>query len=627
MIAVVFLLLIVLSNVCFFSVVKQRRACEILPITCTGIVFILFVSGYFGLLKYGVYTIELLAVLLYCVTLHYLVKNRTSKKSQETIISQVIIFLICVLIICWAMYGKLFDSWDEFSHWGDCVKVMFFTDDYITGDPFSVFQAYPPGMALFQYFLEKISYQTGNAIFQEWLAYVAYQILLCAFILPQCNINRQKSFWTRLVICLLTVFAAPLLFGVTVYKSLYIDTFLGVLFACGMGALIRKQKSSVEYILYECSVCMMLVLAKDAGLLFASFLAIAVVLDLLLEKGENNTLIYKTYMTIVLLASVLIPKIMWSRHLARRNIVMTDTVPYDYRELIGIVKHNVSGTYRVDVYNNFITRLQTDKFALGNLSINNIVLVGIIFLATIGIQILLFRKGRLDKKRIIISTVEILVVAVIYVFGILLIYMYKFTEFEGVNLASYERYMCIIFEGIWMFGVFCGCYYLDTIENVSLGKTSQITALLSLLLFLFSKGYSSYFCRISVKASENFRDKYCEMLESISENCEPGSIIHIISQGDAGLDISVLKTAARPVNAANISWSIGEATSEIDTWTKNYNPNELQEAWKVNYCDYVALFQVNDQLWKYSGLFYNQNDIKECSVYKVDNNYCLTLVE
>lgn len=128
-----------------------------------------------------------------------------------------IAFLILSVVAVRSVSGKLFDSWDEFSHWGDIVKAMSFLDDFGTNSlSFSLFKNYPPGMSLLQYFLEKLLMFFPKVHFEEWLTYFVYQVYCFSFLIPLFCLKTQKGAGSRIVSGLLSaavVFFAPLTFA------------------------------------------------------------------------------------------------------------------------------------------------------------------------------------------------------------------------------------------------------------------------------------------------------------------------------------------------------------------------------------------------------------------------------
>ena len=68
------------------------------------------------------------------------------------------VFLLIYISLIILHYGRLPYQWDEFSHWASVVKCMVSIDAFVTNPATSqmLYRSYVPGMALFQYILQKI---------------------------------------------------------------------------------------------------------------------------------------------------------------------------------------------------------------------------------------------------------------------------------------------------------------------------------------------------------------------------------------------------------------------------------------------------------------------------------------
>lgn len=630
MISVVLFVLIILSVHLYLSVVREKTYSETIPVTCSAIVLILFLAGLCGKLLWGFYLIEFIAfVLLCCVVVTYFKKKDYEYINPKNVFdSRTTVFLISVILICWGMYGKLFDVWDEFSHWGDSVWVMSSLDDYVTNEnSFSLVKSYPPGMGLFQYCLEKIYQQINGKDFAEWLTYVAYQIFVVAFMIPVFSFRKSRIWSINVVTTLLTIFIAPLMFGEVLFEDILIDTFLGILFACGMSAFILMEKCSLQYILYECSVCMMLVLAKDAGLLFAVFLVVAIGMDVLLDKHmkmpAKSVIVYLT----MLVLSVGLPKILWATHLEAHNISRSDSVPYDFNEICDIVAGRASGTYRIDVYNNFIKRITTAGIQIGEVVLPDSFLVLGIFLLTIAIEIVLYNLGKTSSKKIIIASIVELFVSIVYLVGLLFVYMYKLGDFEGPLLASYQRYTDILYEAIWLIFVSVLCFCLDNIEK-KYWRVLSISLAIGGMMIVEPMGTArDYVTREIVSRSNSFRGKYQFAEKIISRNCDEDDVVWVVSQGDIGWDRMVIGSIIRPVRHANVPYSIGDTVDDGDGWNVQIEVEELKEELQNENVNYLYIQKLDDRFFRYQEIFCNPDEIKEWALYRFQEDGKFRLVE
>lgn len=240
---IVFLLTI--SSGCVLGAMLFGKHYEVmLPISCTSIVVILFIAGVLGILKISVILLLLFSVVIY---IYAAIILRNDKKRLKEVCANFFsngffVFAGYVVVCVWSTAGRYFTRNDEFSHWGDIVKVMVMLDDYGT-NPLaeSLYQTYPPGMSLFQYFLQKIyMLMSEEAMFSEWRCFLAYQILAFAFVIPIFSRIKSKRIMNIISIAV-ALFLLPTIFYQDYYYSTLIDPFLGIQVGAGWSAIFGGQ--------------------------------------------------------------------------------------------------------------------------------------------------------------------------------------------------------------------------------------------------------------------------------------------------------------------------------------------------------------------------------------------------
>lgn len=142
------------------AAVFQRKYGEILPISCSVIVLLLFLCGIFGHLGFGVILIVLLTVGIYILSIVWMIRKKNYREVLYHLFTPgLCVFTLFALAFLYLDYGLLSTHIDEFTHWTDIVKVMVIYDDFGTNVlSQSTFPTYPPGTALFEYFFQKISF-------------------------------------------------------------------------------------------------------------------------------------------------------------------------------------------------------------------------------------------------------------------------------------------------------------------------------------------------------------------------------------------------------------------------------------------------------------------------------------
>ena len=612
-------LLVISSGSIFSSAYFKTKYEEVLPITCTSIVLLSFVLGIIGLLKYSTYLVLLISLVLYIVTISKAIKNKNIRELiNNTITPGFVLFIVLFLVFLIAIYGKLFDAWDEFSHWGDIVKVMTTLDDFGT-NPLSesLFKTYPPGMSLFQYFLEKINYIFTGKIFVEWLAYFSYYTLAVSFIVP---VASKLTFKKPLHLLAISgaIMCIPFTFYNGVYYQLYIDPFLGFLICAGLLQLLYMDVDNILSSVSLYCIMAMLVLAKDAGLLFAiSFLVAYIIKNILVNKFGNK--IFKA--SICGIISVIVPKVLWTINCKRFGAKEAFSAKYDFANLLQVISGK-DDTYRTEVMDNFIYALKTSGIRLNNFNIEISYVVLFIAIAVLLFIAMHFSNVQKQNKRIVYITS--IIMTIIFVFGLCISYMYKFSKGEALGLASFDRYMNIDFSGIYMFIVIT---LIIDICNVKNEMIICSTIVIAMCLCAPVKIMLAYMYRSTVRASYNIRDVYTEIIDKTLDVTDGESEVWFIAQETQGFERLIYKFGIRP-NRNNAWWSIGEPFYDGDEYTETKTAEQWQNELKKDF-DYVALYTLNDYFYdNFSSVFTNPKDIGENQIYKVDKETgMLTLCE
>lgn len=189
--------LLIIECLSLFGITRFKLKNEyVIPISCMSIGMLLFFFGMIKLLRIGVYAILALSLLAVIYTAIYCTKkNSWSEVFHNTLTPVGVIFIICYFALCYFNSGWLASSWDEFSHWADVVKAITYVNDFNTNPlAHSMFQSYPPAMALFQYFFQ-VLFQLLDTPggFSEWRLLFAYQLYVVALILPFISLGVQHN--------------------------------------------------------------------------------------------------------------------------------------------------------------------------------------------------------------------------------------------------------------------------------------------------------------------------------------------------------------------------------------------------------------------------------------------------
>lgn len=614
--AILFFFLLISSGSALCCAIFQKKYEDVLPITCSGIVLILFLFGIFGYLKTGVVVSCLLGIGFYIAAIFWILKHKTIRAWLENFFSSgFFTFLIWSVILIFALYGKVLHSWDEFSHWGDIVKVMVYIDDFGT-NPMSgsMFPSYPPGMGLFQYMLQKINLWISGGTFSEWLLYVAYHMFAFSFLVPFIKGKGKKGiFYAILAVGIL--FLVPTMFYEEYYTTLYIDPFLGIVSGAGIARILLCQEKDIFYSLYIVSACSMLVLAKDAGMLFAIVLGCTYLAAMFMDTKKYSR---KTILNAVLIImAILLPKVLWTVEVWRCGAKKVFDAPVDLWQLTDILL-NKDETYKNTVWHTFWKNFATSRIEIGNTGIG-ISSLFLLLIAILFIYILFkwgVKKGILEKRKSRLVFWIVVLQAVIYVVGLAITYIFKFTEYEATRLASYERYINVLHLSIWIIIVLS---LINMIYNIV--KMSKKVCVYASCMYLIAIVPLAILIILNIKdmvfISKDVRKEYQETVDAITQYTKESEKIYVISQEDNGYNRLVLKYLLRPNTINDTGYSIGESFYEGDIWTIN----KSSEEWMYELCakyDYVLLYEINDYFIETYSKLFDKQEVLEKDLYQIN---------
>lgn len=582
-----------------------RKYEELLPVTGCAIVAVLFFFGVLGQLQTGFW-----AVCALCAGLYLLAGFTTLRKKSWPALAKNLftpgffLFLLFQLLFAFCNYGRLLAHTDEFSHWGDIVKVLFQMGTFGTApEADSLFGSYPPGMALMQYFLQML-----NGSFSEWLLYYAYQVFGVTLFMPLCR--RVKAGLPGILLFAAGVFCGPLLFFPEYYQTILIDGFLGLLAGAGVCYVIWGDRKDPVHQLTVCLIIFLLVLTKDAGLLFAVMLAMLCWGDC--PKGKRLPVF------LGLCLSLMTPKLLWSNLVAAGGAGAAFSGSIDPVQLVKILLGREGGT-RQRIWERFCRGLiapQISILSLGELLSVKLPVVALILGLVLLLAVLLglsARKKELPASRSRAVPAMLLVQSGIYTFGLGVMYLFKMSEGEALALASFDRYMAIAFQPIWTVLVMA-----MVLEIPRLPKPAGICAAAVLLCLLAAVSPArlllQWGTRQSVAISQEQRSPYLPLVTRIQEKTPEDARIFAVCQEDLVYDRLVLHFCIRPRITAQI-WSLG---SKDLPWMEDLSREQWKQLLLEDY-DYVAIYRLNAEfIQRYGPLFENPGDIRENTLFRVD---------
>lgn len=630
----ILLLLVVLMGYCWFMVERWRWPAEETPfITVTWIITILYVFSLLGFLRTGSQFVIGGGLGLFLGIICW--RGRYAWKSLRQFMCPGILVFIAGFWLLWLKYPEYtYSWWDEFSHWGGVIKVMFDTNELAGAGNSLLGKDYPPAAALFQYFVLRFTgYSEGYTYFAQNL--VLFSGMVCLL---------KGLEWKRYLVLLATILFGYLaiVFLSDGFECLYVDHLLGIFFGVSvlMYAFDRNRNNSAILRITPALFCLPLI--KIFGIVPALIVVGIVSLDQVsgliqkLAAREVGSWCHvaadpvrrRRWLTRLLILSLciaapLLAKNSWQHRVAALNFNNTVTLRVSWAEMSRVFLHNAESQDKQRVINAFIDAF--DKKPVGK-TINPSPLVSskgllVWFVLILGLYAYIRGASR-ETCQIVALHMLLLAGLAVYSFGILCAYLWAFTDYEALRVASYDRYLGTYWLG-WSF-VLCATYVHHWRKDVVTGASKQkafaavlaVTVLLMFLAVPLSIGFCKY--RFFPPELSPMRKSVRQAAEDIAQVVPPNAKLYLIWQQSNGYHYFLLKyeLATHLVNAG--AWSLGEPYDAGDVWTARLTPEAWSDVLRREHYDFVVVANADEKFWKTYGMLFKDIEAnKQNLIFKI----------
>lgn len=431
--------------ICPFSIMLA-----VLIVYLSGVVTGSFVAGY--MILSGAFVV-LIALLIYDV-----VRSRASVAEAVRSycftgggFAYLIFAGLCFLIA--RMHGSDLVYWDEFAHWGQMAKELFRLDAFYTVDQTTLLyhNDYPPAIPLWEAMCAKMAGQWDGRYM-----YASLWLLQCATFLPLIDAvgKKSKRFATAGItvanILLFCVLFVPCFDNGTAsfWLSIYIDTVLALLFGLGLYLAFQPRKSNFLWFSLGILLCF-LVLVKQSSLFFIGCIVIALMVSVifLAPKADRHRSLVRCAVLVVACVAF---------YLSWKLVLSTSTVP----SAQGQFSIPLSGALSVPaILFGGGSDVQQEVVALYGQALLGKPIAPYLWLdvSYVGASLLLVAMTlaacMLFKVRIRTAVCIAgfqLFAAALYAVFMLVMYLFSFSETDGLNLVCFERYMNTGLVGLYM---------------------------------------------------------------------------------------------------------------------------------------------------------------------------------
>ncbi|MDI7205191.1 hypothetical protein [Leptospira santarosai] len=589
-------------------------------IISTGIL-VLFCSGFFGLLLPVAWCLNGLGVVLGIISLYRTQNNL--KLFVRLLEPGPVVFLLsaCFFYVKVSYHGS-FAIWDEFSHWGFAAKEMFFQNSFTTVGSALLLKSYPPGTALFQYWLMKfVGWSEGNAYWAQDLL-----ILSAVVAILERLVWRQ---WVQILVTLSVAFLLVFIFGYGL-KSLYVDNVLGVLCGASIVSSVRSKTSISVTIARILPTLFILPLVKAVGVMLGIFAAIIIICDQIFKDKSIisfNSLIKKKiiFCTLSILAFLapIVSSQAWGWYAKKSGFNVIFKTSFSLLQIEKSFSSNEATERDKITIDNFKKAIKSYKInpdsvfhggVSERLGYTLTVRDSFFFLVFLSIGALVNESRRRERWRAVIGLLLIFVCFVVYTFGLLLMYLYSFGDYEGPRLASFDRYMGIIFI-VWALVVWGFLFQVISKKRKYYSYILQSIAFICMLSL--SPARAAGFIFFTPKTLP-LRTEIRTLLSNVTPNIGDDKKVYIVWQNTTGLEPWILAYELLPriTSTRSMGWSLGRPYYPGDIWTSDWTLQEWSD--RLASYDFLLLASVDSHFWeRYYSLFKVSPNLKNEKLFRI----------
>lgn len=563
----------------------------------------------------------------------------------------------CVILLAVALNYKVneaarFGSWDEFSHWGTIIRAIYEANTFHFQRDLLYFEDYPPGAALFSYHvLSLLGYTEGNAFF-------SYSLLMLCFLAGVLRVALRLGIGAFLIVSP-TVYFLVSIFGWG-WSNVLIDHVLGVTFA---GCIVAYYSTGHD-LRSRFAIPILLgafVLIKHAGATMALLAACICVLDLLIVRvfearaGGKGIASLRIRVSDLLWALMMfgVPLLVaasWKTYVTSAGLG-TGWITYSPADYVRNIFTCCTSSREIEVASKFFAQLlyvspapqrpaSLLAFALDawhNFSFGGVLKSGALpapgvmmaGLAMLGIATAVSAPALRDRVRLLALTGGMILGCIAYVGSLMLAYLYRFSDYEGRVLITFNRYL----------NVFLLAWLLVSLMQVMtvlarrglLRKLTYAGVAACVVLAVFAYDIPS---RALARLWPPSNEKIAELIQSrmpqtppwrplfsnwavrINRFLPPNAKIYIIWQQSNGLELWVTKYEFLPRLTNFFCWSLGEPIDPDDMYPCRRSAEQVAEM--IGTYDFVAVGRGLANLRKQYGPLFNDGPQVDAGLFKVE---------
>ena len=493
-------------------------------------------------------------------------------------------FAAAALMFWWLCRGCALSDWDDFSHWGESLKIVFYSDAlYTLPDSPDGFKSYPPATVLLQYTLMKAA---GGGFREDLALFVHNLITAAAAVFPLSRLPRRRFAGAAVMVPMLALMPAAV-YSRCIYM-LGVDSVLGVLAAVVLTAEFLPDQTRASRWLV-CGGCFMLTLTKSSGAGLAVMIGLLIAVKALLRR--NGRTLRQIGSAAVPLLITLAAKGSWNLHL--RVVGAEERWQSSEGGIQGLwaMLCGNAPEYRSQVWQAFWNSILFEK---NYGSFVKFPFAGWLVLGCAVAVLLWFAAERQSRHSLLVCQMSAVGMAVIYTVSLLYTYLFVFSPQEAVVLASISRYLntCVTLLVYVSVSLLC----VTACRTRAIGQLVPAACLLALVLLADAGTVVSQLTQAPIHAAQTNHDRYLtrRAAQRINALGEASPRLYLITANDAGLTQLMVDYELLPVVLPTHNSILMTECTGKEAWVKHCTWQQWLEELRNGF-DYVYIFCPEDQ--------------------------------
>lgn len=481
---------------------------------CLGVSLILYAGALVGLVPETALGIRIAGGVGLCLMLQSVRRKRLAVSPYQILI---VVSIGGFYLLCQTSSFRTFSQVDDFGYWGRASRAIFESNALLTkNDPISHLD-YPPIAALFQYFFTHFSgFEDRTALFAQGVLVITGSCLLLRPLRGLTGIASLTIFSLALVGAYSLFWVFSSWFLTVSLGTLSTDLLLGLCFGLALHVYFNQNTNDKSSALFSAiPICLFMILLKPIGILFALIAIGVIFLDYL--QNSSQTFFYSFLTLTTTLGIVFLTYASWKIHLRHLGISETFTTKFTANDIYQAFNTTSATERQALTIDNFIKQL----FFSFDQSTYWFLVCLLCFLA------IFFTSKATRVKFFILPYLSVLMGFFGYLFVLLLLYMFSFSEWEGTRLASIDRYTKTYIVGA-LFFLWGRLIFLNQLETIT--KTGATLFIgIALLLAVPNLTYVKRdFVRLIFKTDRSYVDNVVATADQVLSTTPSNSKIYFV---------------------------------------------------------------------------------------------------